>query len=184
MPHTAVAHLGERYAARFYDYVAISPTENTFIVPGTGLGDIQAACIVSLDPSSLIRRLWHHTSLLYAVVTHLTDPAIVGVARALSPWKSTPRRHSHDDAPEITSIFTAPDRLRCGLGTQLLARCEDFLAASGHTRYTVQTADVESNTARFFFASVGFLEIKALTAGVLRLEKRLSSVDSRLSAAL
>lgn len=31
LPHTAVSHLGERYAARFYDYVALSPTEHAFI---------------------------------------------------------------------------------------------------------------------------------------------------------
>ena len=161
LPSSAVAALGARYTECFYRYVAGSASEHVFLHREDG-GAVDAACIVSLDPGSLKRRLWRSTPLL----RHLLRDAAAGgrwkAARTLWPSPRAERYEGEDaspgltGAPEIILVFVAPARRRRGLGRALLARARAWLRASGHRRCLARTLDDPGNRAADFYRAVGF----------------------------
>ena len=161
LPDSAVAELGERYAERFYRCIGASEREHAFLHRGAA-GAIDAACVVSLDPRGLNRRLWCRTPL----VPHLARMAAAGrcrsLASALSPF---PRAHRFEDAggaslrldaPEIVLIFVEAGRRRRGIGFGLLDRARAWLRAGGHRRCLARTLDDPRNRAAEFYRAAGF----------------------------
>ena len=161
LPGSAVAVLGERYTERFYRYLARSASEHAFLHRDAG-GAIDAACMVSLDPPGLNRRLWRSTPLLSSLSRVEPAGGRWALARALSPW---PRAHRYEsgegdspalDAPEIILIFVAPGRRRRGLGRALVERGRAWLRAAGYRRCLARTLDDPRNRAADFYRAAGF----------------------------
>ena len=161
LPDTAVAMLGERYAERFYRYIAGSAKEHAFLHRDSE-GVVDAACVVSLEPAGLNRRLWLHTPLVPGLLGKAAAGRRRALASALSPL---PRVHRHVDddgaslpldAPEIVLIFVSTGRRRRGLGRALLERGRVWLRASGLRRCLARTLDDPCNRAADFYRATGF----------------------------
>ncbi len=161
LPESAVAVLGERYAERFYRYLAGSEREHAFLHRDAG-GALEAVCVVSLDPSGLNRRLWCSTPLLPALLRGAAGTRRRALAGALS---ASPRAHRYEsdegaprslDAPEIIVVFVAPGRRRRGLGLAIVARARAWLRAAGQRRCLARTLDDPRNRAAAFYRAAGF----------------------------
>ena len=161
LPDSAVSALGERYAGRFYRYLAGSVTEHVFLHRNAG-DVIDAACVVSLDPQGLNRRLWLSTPLLGSLLRSTPAGGRWVLARALSPSLRAHRYESGDgaslvlDAPEFILVFVAPGMRRRGLGRALLARARAWLREAGYRRCLARTRDHPRNRAVDFYRAAGF----------------------------
>ena len=161
LPESAIAVLGERYAERFYRYLAGSAREHAFLHRDAA-GVVDAACVVSLDPMGLNRRLWLHTPL----VPGLLGKVAAGRRRTLlSALSASPRAHRYEsdegalrsiDAPEMILVFVAPGRRRRGLGLALVAGSRLWLRAAGFHRFLARTLDDPRNRASEFYRVAGF----------------------------
>ena len=161
LPDSAVAELGERYAERFHRYIGGSSKEHMFLHRDSR-GAIDAACVVSLDPRGLNRRLWVHTPLFARLLGNITPWRRRSLSSALSPF---PRAHRFEnvrgvslpfDAPEIILIFVKVGQRRCGLGRALLDRSRAWLRAGGYRRCFARTLDGPHNRAADFYRATGF----------------------------
>ena len=161
LPDSAVAELGERYAERFYRYIGASEREHAFLHRDAA-GAIDAACVVSLDPRGLNRRLWRRTPLVPRLARMAAAGRYRSLASALSPF---PRAHRFEDAsgaslrldaPEIVLIFVEAGRRRRGIGLGLLDRARAWLRAGGHRRCLARTLDDPRNRAAEFYRAAGF----------------------------
>ena len=161
LPDSALTALGERYAERFYRYLAGSSHEHAFLHRDAA-GIIDAACIVSLEPETLKRRLWRATPLLRSLLWNAPGGGRRTLARALWPSRRAERYEDRSgvgkviSTPEIILLFVAPARRRRGLGRTVLARGRDWLRASGHRRCLARTLDAPRNRAVAFYRAAGF----------------------------
>ena len=161
LPDSAITVLGERYAERFYRYVAGSPCERAF-VHRDAAGSIDAACIVSLQPGTLNRRLWRATPLLRSLLGSAPARGKRALAHALWPSRRAERYEDRGGTrrrirdPEIILLFVAPQMRRQGLGRALLARARAWLGAAGHRRCLVRTLDAPHDRAADFYRAAGF----------------------------
>ena len=161
LPGSAIAALGEPYAERFYHYLADSARERAF-VHRDATGAIDAACVLSLDPSSLNRRLWFSTPLPWALMRTSGAGGRRTLVSALSPLPAAHRYESGDgaslviDAPEVVLVFVAPGRRRRGLGRALIVRGRAWLWEAGYRRCLARTRDHPRNRAVDFYRAVGF----------------------------
>ena len=161
LPGSAIAALGEPYAERFYRYLAESVREHAF-VHRDATGAIDAACVLSLDPSGLNRRLWCRTPLLWGLLRASGADGRRALASALSPSPGAHRYESGNgasrvvDAPEVILVFVAPEMRRRGLGRALIARSRAWLREAGYRRCLVRTRNHPRNRAVDFYRAVGF----------------------------
>ena len=161
LPDSAITALGARYAGRFYRYLAGSAREHAFLHRDPA-GIIDAACIVSLEPGTLRRRLWRATPLLRSLLGSAPLRGKRVLARALWPSRRAERYEDRSGAgrriraPEIILLFVAPERRRQGLGRALLARARAWLGAAGHRRCLARTLDARRNRAADFYRAAGF----------------------------
>jgi GNAT superfamily N-acetyltransferase len=173
LPESLVSRLGERYARSFYRYLARSSEE--LILLERRAGALHAACIVSLAPATLSRRLVYRTSLPVA---------------ALRAWRRLPWRGllgggggggaaevTQPPGPEILLIFTVPGGRGQGVGARLLARCEALVAARGGGRLLVKTRDDAANRAVQFYERAAFRRV----ASVNKLGKQLAMFEKTLA---
>ena len=155
LPDSLVWRLGPSYTRAFYRYLARSGRERV-LVARVG-GRVVGACVLSLDPGSLTRRLALRTPLLPAALRGLFRP---GVARSLLGTGGRAPADGRDDPPrglpEVLLIFTAAEARGRGVGSSLLAACERSLADRGLAAYVVRTVDDEANPALAFYARNGF----------------------------
>ncbi len=161
LPASAITALGDTYAESFYRYVAKSSREHAF-VHRNDRGAIDAACVVSLAPGSLNRRLWSSTPLLRALMCASGAGRRRALASALSPSPGAHRYQSGSgalrvvDAPEIILVFVAPGMRHRGRGRALIARVRAWLRQAGHRRCLARTRDHPRNRAVDFYRAVGF----------------------------
>ena len=161
LPDSAVTALGGRYAERFYRYLAGSAREHAFLHRDAA-GVIDAACIVSLEPGTLNRRLWRATPLLRSLLGNAPARGKRALARALWPSRRAGRYEDRSGvgrlirAPEIILLFVAPERRRQGLGRALLARVRAWMGAAGQRRCLARTLDAHHNRAADFYRAAGF----------------------------
>ena len=161
LPGSAIAALGEPYAERFYRYLARLATERVFLHRDAG-DIIDAACVLSLDPSGLNRRLWYRTPLLWSLLRASGAGGRRALASALSPLPGAHRYESGNgasrvvDAPEVILVFVAPGMRRRGLGRALLARGRAWLREAGYRRCLARARDHPRNRAVDFYRAAGF----------------------------
>jgi ribosomal protein S18 acetylase RimI-like enzyme len=157
LPDSLVSRLGGGYARAFYRYVSQSADERVFL--RRDADHILSACVLSLAPQTLTRRLIFGTPLLWF--------AALGILRlSLARWllasfgrpSAAPHSPPHHSLPEVILIFTAPRGQGRGLGSDLLDECQRVLAARGCSEYRVRTIDDEANAALRFYARNGFVE--------------------------
>ena len=156
LPESLVSRVGERYARAFYRYLAASPDELILVTRQAG-GRLSGACIVSLRPSTLTRRLVTRTPLALHAPFALGRLPLVAMATAERGGPSQP------DGPEILLIFTAPESRSQGQGAALLARAEALLASRGIRRLFVKTRDDAGNRANGFYRRAGFATLATLS---------------------
>lgn len=175
LPESLVSLLGEPYARAFYRYCA-SASEELLLVERER-GELSGACLVSLAPETLSRRLWTRTPLLlFAPLAIRRLPLramLLGAARPAAPQQ--PR------GPEILLIFTAPELRGQGLGARLLACCEQQLRSRGLDKLLVKTRDDPANRALQFYERAQFHPIAARSKygkRLLLLEKSLQGLLS------
>jgi GNAT superfamily N-acetyltransferase len=170
LPGSLVSLAGEAYARAFYRYVAAS-AEELILVERAGR-DLVGACVVSLAPATLSRRLLLHTRL--PLVMHRLPLAKLALG-LLRPAKGAPP--AQPEGPEILLVFAVPERRSSGVGARLLARTQALLAARGHLRLLVKTRDEATNRALGFYAREGFRRVASLT----KLGKRLVLFEKPLA---
>jgi len=121
---------------------------------------IVSACVLSLSPSTLDRRMLFNSSLLFSAMPHLYRLPLL---KMFAPKrKSTSRGSSQGNLqqealPEVILIFTAREMRGQGIGLKLLNECERNLSAIGMDRYVVKTLSYAENRALKFYQSNGFL---------------------------
>lgn len=179
LPDSLVSRVGPEYARSFYRHVGDSDREFAFL--HRDRGTIVSACIVSLEPHTLQRRLLLHTPLILhaplairrlpvrAIAASLAASVTSGMravlaSRSAAPGRSAASRHSGDSpvqprGPEVLLIFTLAQARGTGLGAATMARCEAFLRARHAPRYFVKTLDDESNRAIAFYRRRGFTQL-------------------------
>ena len=172
LPESLISLLGERYARAFYRYCATTPQE--LLLLERERGELSGACLVSLEPETLSRRLLLRTPLLLSsplAVRRLPLQAmLLGGARSADPPQ--PR------GPEILLIFTVPELRSQGLGARLLRCCEQQLLSRGLHRVLVKTRDDAANRALQFYERAQFKPIAARS----KYGKRLLLLEKTLGA--
>jgi ribosomal protein S18 acetylase RimI-like enzyme len=157
LPDSLVTVLGARYARSFYRYVTRSPREVT-VIERDDAGNVVAAAVVSLEPSSLNRRLMLQTSLLPSLL--LNVPALLALFRSSfgTPGDSTTSEGAPAELPrpEMILIFTAPEVRRQGRAATLVRRAEQRLVQLGIPAYQVRTVLSPSNRALDFYRDLQF----------------------------
>ena len=161
LPDSASTLLGARYAERLYRYLSRSGREHTFMHRDRE-GLIDAACVLSLDPRSLNRRLWRFTPVLRSLWRAAPEGGRWALAKAFSPSPGA-RRYRGDeghsrsiDAPEVILLFVAPQKRRRGRGRALIERARAHLRALGYRSCFARTRDAPRNPAAAFYLASGF----------------------------
>jgi ribosomal protein S18 acetylase RimI-like enzyme len=146
LPESLVTRIGPRYARAFYRYIASSEYE--LVMLHREQGEITAACIVSLEPETMSRRLVLHTPLAFhAPFALFRLPVGAMVART---------RGDQPRGAEILLIFTLASARSRGLGAQLVERCQKLVRSHGIARVLVKTRDDPANRAIGFYERAGF----------------------------
>jgi ribosomal protein S18 acetylase RimI-like enzyme len=164
LPESMVSRVGERYARAFYRYLARSPEELVLLDREETTGDLRGACIVSLAPDTLSRRLLYRTPLpLHAALAVRRLPLGAMLAGAGAKVTGGRTRSPEPLCPEILLIFTVPAARSQGLGARLLERCEALLAARGVDQLRVRTRDDPANRALGFYERASFTRVASLS---------------------
>lgn len=169
LPDSLVSRIGPRYARAFYRHVDRSTDELAFVHRSGGR--VASACIVSLEPHTLKRRLLTRTALVLHAPLALRRLPLRGIASSLIGRGGGEEEGGamQPRGPEVLLIFTEPAARSSGLGAQTLARCEEHLRERGHQRYYVKTADESDNRAIGFYLRNGFARIGTVVDGDKRL---------------
>lgn len=147
LPTSLVSRLGRRYCRRFYRYCASSRLEHVITVARDG--GLAGGAMVSLQPASLSSRLLRETPLLLAAVLNFWR---VPWLRLISPERGASQRE--ETVPELIELLVNPRHQGAGIGRQLLAEVEAWLARQGVERYDVKTfADVAHPAAKFYMTN-------------------------------
>jgi len=155
LPDSMVSRIGADYARSFYRYLARSEDELGFLHRDGET--VVSACIVSLVPATLERRLLRHTPLvLRAPLAIRRLPIRSMAAKALGRGDAGVEQ---PDGPELLLIFTVAALRSTGIGAATLARCEEELRRRGHARYFVKTLDDPGNRAVPFYRRHGFTQL-------------------------
>jgi GNAT superfamily N-acetyltransferase len=148
LPESLVSLLGVAYARTFYRYVIASNEER--LLTCRDEGQLVGACLLSLAPESLPRRLLTATPfLLYAPRAWRRLPV-----RALLKGGDAERPTA--PGPEILLIFTVDNARGQGIGGKLLAQGEALAKKCGHARMRVKTRDDRRNRAIGFYQRSGY----------------------------
>jgi GNAT superfamily N-acetyltransferase len=150
LPESLVSLLGEQYARAFYRYCA-STSEELLLVERER-GELSGACLVSLAPETLSRRLLTRTPLLLFAPLAIRRLPL----RAMLLGATEPAAAQQPLGPELLLIFTIPEGRSQGLGARLLARCEQQLLSRGLQKLLVKTRDDPSNRALKFYERARF----------------------------
>lgn len=176
LPDSLISVVGERYARVFYRHLSSSRDEFLYLERGGANGtDVVGACVVSLHPETLNRRLLRTTPLLPMSMMAITRLPLRSIFAKLLAKSRTPAA-TQPSGPEIILIFTLPGLRGVGSGTRLLMRAESWLAARGVERVFVKTRDVADNRAIRFYEKAGFRRI----ASIVKQGKNLALFDKHI----
>lgn len=149
MSGSMLSWFGQRFTTAAYRYFDRSPLENIFIHRKDGC--IDGACILSLSPATITRRLVLHTGLLLWLPLHIFERRVLSAIFDFSAGVAI-------DCPEVVFIFSDPASRGLGHGAKLLAQCEAALRKCGESRYAIKTLDDDANPAIRFYIRHGFTE--------------------------
>jgi GNAT superfamily N-acetyltransferase len=155
LPDSMVSRIGQDYARSFYRYLAGSADELAFLQRDGET--VVSACIVSLAPATLERRLLRHTPLVLRAPLAIRRLPLRSMAAGFLGRGE--EGAEQPDGPELLLIFTVAALRSSGLGAATLARCEEELRRRGHARYFVKTLDDPGNRAVSFYRRHGFSQL-------------------------
>lgn len=152
LPDSLVGALGQAYVRAFYRYIDRSRLE-MLVVDRDAAGHPVAAAVLSLEPSTLARRLLWHTPLALHALRRLP--------RLTTLWWHA-RAGDATGAelpavlPQLILIYTATRARGQGRASALIAEIERQLSARGVSEYEVRTESDPSNAALAFYRKRGF----------------------------
>jgi len=146
------ALLGERFTRGLYRFFSASELE--LLLVERVEGRIEGACVVSLAPATLNRRIARATfgSLLPAAVRSVLTRSEF---RALL-WHTLRDSGEEEKVPEITYVFVASVLRGRNLGQRLVGQVDAALSERGVAGYYVKTLDDPANRAVQFYEQNGF----------------------------
>ena len=160
LPKSIISRLGLRYTQAFYRYAVASKKEIVFVAR-TADGSVLGGALLSLDPTSLTRRVVFGTPLAWHLLNHprLLLEKVRDVLPAVFGRNSFPQR----SMPELLAIFTRKGERGRGIGRELLRHAESALSQKGMRRYVVRTEARAENKAIMFYHREGFQDIGRLS---------------------
>ena len=162
MPDSLVTMFGRAYAQEFYDFVVDSP--NDCLLVHEENGNILGACVLSMSPIDLTRRLVVSTRLVLWGWLGIWRMFTRGYSKIAADGAFGPKRNQQN-LPEIVYIFVEENARNHGVGAHLLAMCEKFLSSRGCDCVIVNTRDEPSNRAMNFYLRNGFVTIRRYLYG-------------------
>ncbi len=154
LPDSMISMLGPAAVERYYDLVTTSATEHVFVARAGGLA---AACVLTLEPQTVMGRFVRHAPLRFAA-----DLARQSLAAAFRRRLLARLEEAGDSAgpgvPEVTQIFTDAAQRGRGLGSALLRACEDRLRALGQNSYCIHTLRNANDAGIRFYRREGFTD--------------------------
>jgi GNAT superfamily N-acetyltransferase len=159
LPRSMVSRLGLSYARSFYRYLARSLQELIFLERDRE-GSIMGACVLSLAPDSLERRLLFGTFLWTRALFNFRKMPWSELLSKAAPQASV---ELAGEKPELLIIFADPAHQSMGIGTRLVALCERALLIRSVRSYRVKTENRNDNRALQFYDRNGFARIANIT---------------------
>ena len=123
----------------------------------TAVGAVAAACVLSLEPQTVMRRFVSSNPLRFAAdLAHrsLTPAFRRRLLARLGEGAGTPGA----GVPEVTQIFTETAQRGKGLGSRLLRACEDRLRELGQLTYCIHTLRDDNDAGIRFYRREGFTQ--------------------------
>jgi len=155
LPDSMISMLGPAAVTRYYDLVTTSPFEH--VVVARSAGPIEAACVLSLEPQSVLRRFATAAPLRFAGdLAHrsLTPAFRKRLLARIGEGGGGP----DSGVPEVTQIFTDAAQRGRGLGSALLRACEDRLRELGQLTYCIHTLRDDNDAGIRFYRREGFTQ--------------------------
>lgn len=155
LPDSMISMLGPAAVTRYYDLVTTSAVEHVVVARGTG--PVEAACVLSLEPDTVLRRYVSAAPLRFAA--DLAHRALTPAFRKrLLARLEEGGGAAGTGVPEVTQIFTDAAQRGRGLGSALLLACEDKLRALGHLTYCIHTLRDDNDAGIRFYHREGFTD--------------------------
>jgi len=155
LPSSLVSRLGLSYAETVYRYCTKSKLEVVF---AASLQDtVVGGAWLSLEPSSLSRRLLLRTTLVPALLAH-PRLALEWIGQRYRDAQSRESNRTATGYPEVIAIFVDAGHRGRGVGAQLLLEIEGFLRKRHVAHYVLRTHDSPENRAVAFYEREGFEE--------------------------
>jgi ribosomal protein S18 acetylase RimI-like enzyme len=175
LPNSVISRLGSAYTEAFYRFAAASEKEFVFVAHAPD-GSVLGAAVLSLDPSSLTRRLLFGTPLACYLPRKPRLTAEMACDVLLAPCRKRSSSLPHD-VPEVIAIFSRTEDRSRGIGRDLLRCVEALLSRQGKHRYFVRTDDRPENRAITFYHREGFQYIGQLRTHGNRFQILLKQFD-------
>lgn len=152
---------GKAFVRAFYAFVETSPQELLVV---EWRNEVPAgACVMSISPGSMSRRMATQTPLLLFLPRALSRREFWAF---LYGTMTRPRSESkpYGGVPEVVYVFTDPNMRGLGLGRHLIDVCEAWLAERGFREYVVKTWTDQTHPVRAFYQALGFRETGITTS--------------------
>ncbi len=154
LPGSLLSKLGPSLTGHFYAFALSSNKEKVFYEANPGL---QGVAVLSMEPDTLMKRFFLECTSRPGLLLSLpfTRPAAV-VKTALGivmPEKAPEKIHG---LPEVVHIYTGHAARRQGIGKNLLAQVEQYLARLRVKTYFLKTENLPQNQALAFYKASGF----------------------------
>ena len=162
MDDSIISLLGFSYTKKFYQFIARSEREITAI-KRDGAGEVVAACITSLEPHSLGKRLMFHTPLWFFLIISFYRLPWIKILFRMKQVLNTEIVESIElirRSPELILIFSDPSKQGKGIGTNLVLKTEEHLLSLNTPFYQVRTLDNPNNRALRFYQKCNFQKLE------------------------
>jgi ribosomal protein S18 acetylase RimI-like enzyme len=158
LPTSLLTELGHDALVRYYRFAIGSSPEHVWVAtdaePRAGEGAVIGGCVLSDDPSGVMKRFVRFGPLYFAGDLGRAMIASGSLRRRLVQGLRGGSDGGHK--PEVTQIFTDAKRRGEGLGAQLLRTCEATLSQRGTRKYFVHTQRDDNEAGIRFYRREGF----------------------------
>jgi GNAT superfamily N-acetyltransferase len=156
MPTSVFARTGADLLARYYQWIVTSPLEHLFVVKHDGR--VAGAAVLSLAPSSLLRRFAMQTPAAFsiAVLKRFLRDAVFRGELAAFVRERIGGNQTDEAVPELVQIFVDPAERRRSIGSDLLAQVTEAVKGRGIPSYRARTLLNDTGGVVEFYTRRGF----------------------------